>query len=586
MRRPWYLQAVEAGEVPNREDLLAQHPALAEPLRAFFADLDRMDRVASPLRQAAEAEGTAALDGAAEPTTVRYFGDYELLEEIARGGMGVVYKARQASLNRVVALKMILAGAFATPRDVQRFRTEAEAAANLDHPNIVPIFEVGEHEGQQYYSMKLVDGGPLSKQPRGDDRSEVRGLVAVARAVHHAHQHGVLHRDLKPSNVLVDPEGTYYVTDFGLAKRLADADRSLTETGQVIGTPRYMAPEQAAGRKDLTVAADVYSLGVLLYDRLAGRPPFTADSPLELLRQIRDDAPPRPTTLRPDLPRDLETILLKCLDKDPSRRYDSASSLADDLDRWLTGSPISARPVGPLERTWLWARRNPTLSISGSLAVAGLLAATVFSIAFALQFRARARIESAARKAADEARDSLEGTLARSLVGPLQDETDGSEVLSEPEANALWQLAQQPDNGLRYRFLVEGMSGPLSSRQLRTCSEQSLIAVVGLDPSKRSWAARLMTDRLHDSNLSLDHKADVALLALELEDQDNGSTREYADIVIEALAEKRHESPETGWSWHLIRSSGRLEPKSACRLLSAAVMVQREMEKPGLGDKW
>jgi serine/threonine protein kinase len=204
-----YVLAIEAGAVPNRHDLLDRHPEHVDALRAFFADLDRMDRVASPLRLAGGLEATSAVDanGHAAPPTVRYFGDYELLEEIARGGMGVVYKARQVSLNRLVALKMILAGSLASARDIQRFRSEAEAAANLDHPHIVPIHEVGEHDGQQYYSMKFVEGTALAAYPRGDVRAEVAGTVEVARAVHHAHQRGVLHRDLKPSNVLVDSRG-------------------------------------------------------------------------------------------------------------------------------------------------------------------------------------------------------------------------------------------------------------------------------------------------------------------------------------------------------------------------------------------
>jgi serine/threonine-protein kinase len=268
-----YVQAVEAGHVPDRQALLNDHPELADGLRAFFSDFDRMDRVTALLWPVGEPGVTDSIAGTDRPPlpSVRYFGDYELLEEVARGGMGVVYKSRQVSLNRIVALKMILAGAFASAREVQRFRAEAEAAAGLDHPRIVPIFEVGEHEGHQFYSMRYVEGTALAKHPRGDARAEVDGVIAVARAVHHAHQYGVLHRDLKPSNVLVDLQGTWSVTDFGLAKRLAGADRSLTEPGQVLGTPRYMPPEQAAGRRDLTIAADVYSLGVILYERLTGQ---------------------------------------------------------------------------------------------------------------------------------------------------------------------------------------------------------------------------------------------------------------------------------------------------------------------------
>src|SRR6516165_10272701 len=237
-----YVQQVEAGAVPDREALLAQHPDLAERLRAFFADYDRLDRQAAELRLSADPNRTIdATAPAAELPRVRYFGDYELLEVIARGGMGVVYKARQMTLNRLVALKMILKGELATERDVARFHAEAEAAANLDHPHIVPIYEVGEHDGQQYYAMRYVEGTSLTRRARADARQEAGLIATVARAVHHAHQHGILHRDLKPSNILVDPAGVPYVADFGLAKRV-DADRSLTESGALVGTPRYMAP--------------------------------------------------------------------------------------------------------------------------------------------------------------------------------------------------------------------------------------------------------------------------------------------------------------------------------------------------------
>jgi serine/threonine protein kinase len=397
-----YMLAVEAGDVPNRQELLDRHPEHADALRAFFADLDRMDRVASPLRIADGLNETGAVEvnGHIALPTVRYFGDYELLEEIARGGMGIVYKARQMSLNRLVALKMILAGSFASDRDVQRFRSEAEAAANLDHPHIVPIYEVGEHEGQQYYSMKFVEGTSLAKHAQSDPRREVEGLLPVIRAVHHAHQRGVLHRDLKPSNVLVDVQGTLLVTDFGLAKRLAATDASFTETGQVLGIPKYMAPEQAAGRKDLTVAADVYSLGVILYERLTGQTPFTGDNALTLLRQARESEPPRPSTIRLGLDRDLETVVLKCLEKESIRRYPSAEALSDDLARWLRGEPIQARPVGKAEQFWRWCRRNPVVT-GLSASVVGLVLLGGSGLAYTAQSRTarRAALEHVVTKA-------------------------------------------------------------------------------------------------------------------------------------------------------------------------------------------
>jgi WD40 repeat protein len=388
-----YMLSVEAGEGSNRQDLLDRHPDHADALRDFFADLDRMDRVASPLRIAGGLVASSAVEanGHTKLPTVRYFGDYELLEEIARGGMGIVYKARQVSLGRLVALKMILAGSFASSRDVQRFRTEAEAAANLDHSHIVPIHEVGEYEGQQYYSMKFVEGTSLAKHPLGDPRTEVEGLVSVIRAVHHAHQRGVIHRDLKPSNILVDVEGRRLVTDFGLAKLLTTGDRSITETGQVLGTPKYMAPEQAASSKDLTVAADVYSLGVILYERLTDRTPFIGDDALILLHQVRESEPPRPSSIRPGLDRDLETVVLACLEKDPTRRYQSALALADDLDRWLTGKPITARPSGPFARGWKWIRRNPVVAALAASVGILLVALVIGSITAAVRSAAAAR---------------------------------------------------------------------------------------------------------------------------------------------------------------------------------------------------
>ncbi|MBI4324106.1 MAG: protein kinase, partial [Chloroflexi bacterium] len=309
---------------------------------------------------------------------VKYFGDYELIEEIARGGMGVVWRARQTSLNRVVALKMILAGRFAGEADVRRFHTEAEAAANLQHPNIVAIHEIGQHEGQHYFSMDYVEGKSLAELVMDGPlpAAQAAALVKnIAEAVHYAHQRGTLHRDLKPSNVLIDAEGQPRITDFGLAKRFgvpplggsdaripakAGTPGELTQTGAVLGTPAYMPPEQAAGRNEqVGPASDVYSIGAMLYHLLTGRAPFVGETPAATLRQAMEDEPVAPSKLNPQTPPDLETICLKCLEKRPDRRYHSARELAEELGRFLNHEPILARPASAWRKGWSWSQRHP-----------------------------------------------------------------------------------------------------------------------------------------------------------------------------------------------------------------------------------
>lgn len=332
--------------------------------------------ISRPISSSAGASRTAA----APAPGVRRIGDYDLESEIARGGMGIVYKARQLSLNRPVAFKMILSGQFASVADVERFHVEAEAAAGLDHPNIVPIYEVGAFEGNHFFTMKLIDGRSMAHEmPRlvKAPRDGVRLLVKVCRAIHYAHQHSILHRDLKPANILLDSQGEPHVTDFGLAKRTG-GDSQLTQTGTIVGTPSYMAPEQAAPSKvPLTTAADVYSLGAMLYEILTGRPPFRGDSPLDTLMLVINKEAERPRSINASADRDLETIALKCLEKDPERRYGSAEALAEDLNRWLEGEPILARPIGSAERIVKWAKRRPAIA---ALA-AGIAAVTVLGIA-------------------------------------------------------------------------------------------------------------------------------------------------------------------------------------------------------------
>jgi serine/threonine-protein kinase len=283
----------------------------------------------------------------------QYFGQYELLAEIARGGMGVVYKARQKKLNRIVALKMILSGQFASASEVQRFYTEAEAAANLQHPGIIPIYEIGQHDGKHFFSMAFIAGKSLAdrREPM-PPREAAEITMQVADAIAHAHQHNVIHRDLKPANILVDSDGKPKVTDFGLAKKTHLAD-GLTATGQILGTPSFMPPEQATGQTDeVGPAADIYSLGAVLYALLTGRPPFQAANVMDTLKQVIEIDPVPPRRLNSMIHADLETICLTCLAKSPQKRYESASELRQELQRFLNGEPIRAKASTILSRTW------------------------------------------------------------------------------------------------------------------------------------------------------------------------------------------------------------------------------------------
>ena len=326
-----------------------------------------------------------AVSGVADPGRRDFqgdLGDYELLEEIGRGGQGVVFRARQKSLNRTVALKIIGLGQWASKAHIRRFRLEAEAAASLDHPCIVPIYEVDERDGSCYFSMKLIEGGQLDevlKRTPMSVRHAAELMAKVARTVHYAHEHGILHRDIKPGNILLDVKGEPHLTDFGLA-RLLESESTVTRTSEVLGTPSYMAPEQAAGNNTkLTSATDVYGLGAVLYQLLTGHPPFAGGTTYETVRLVLETEPRQPRLWNPKIDRDLSTICLKCLEKDPTRRYPSALALAEDLERWLKHEPIRARRSGLLIRAKKWIRRNPvvtalvTLSVALAAGVGGLI---------------------------------------------------------------------------------------------------------------------------------------------------------------------------------------------------------------------
>jgi WD40 repeat protein/serine/threonine protein kinase len=468
---------------------------------------------------------------------------YEILGELGRGGMGVVYKSRQTHLKRIVALKMILAGAHAGPRELERFRTEAEAVARLQHPNIVQIYEVGEHDGLPWFSLEFVDGGSLADRLRGSPQAPAAAAEMaelLARAVSAAHDRGIVHRDLKPANVLLtgsnDAEGRHStqsssgksspertatprsatavgsqpsgvgrkvlpaapslgipkVTDFGLAKQLDSEGSGQTQSGAIMGTPSYMAPEQAAGQsKDLGPSADVYAVGAILYEMLTGRPPFRGATILETLEQVRSQEPVPPRSLNSKVPRDLETITLKCLEKDPGRRYASAKALGEDLARFRKGEPIWARPVGTLERAWKWGKRRPT--------VAGLLAAIVVItvVGFVLVFNAKTEAEVNAENAI-KARKSAEQekTRATEAEGVAKEKAYQAEEAEKKKTRALEGESEQRALAEKAvsTYTSAAAYAALSRSDFLTADEQ----LDGCPASQRGWEWRYLKHVRHN----------------------------------------------------------------------------------------
>ncbi|MDB6030787.1 MAG: repeat-containing protein, partial [Verrucomicrobiales bacterium] len=400
---------------------------------------------------------------------IRYFGDYEILEEIAHGGMGVVYKARQLSLNRLVALKMIRLGQFASPSVIERFHNETEAAARLDHPNIVPIYEVGERDGLHYFSMKLVEGKNLEQAVSGKAfplRRAAEILVKVAEAVHYAHQRGILHRDLKPANILLDQNGEPYVTDFGLAK-LAEKESSLTQSLSMMGTPAYMSPEQAAGgAKQLTVASDVYSLGAILYHLLTGRAPFEGATEVEILRKVLDEEPVEPNRLNPEVDRDLQTVCLKCLQKKPENRYESAQAVGQDLGRWLAEEPISARSVTKPEKLLRWCRRKPMVASLAGLVIVLLLTVLVGTPVAAYRISiSRRQFEKERRAVQEKALEARQNLYVADLrLANDAVEADDLGLAAELLNKHIPQAGEEDLRGFEWRWLWKISHGDESNR--------------------------------------------------------------------------------------------------------------------------
>lgn len=440
-------------EPRQRNSLSEATPASTAPATATFTPSPfPTEESASEAGRLGETIAVAERNPAESNCAVNIAG-YQILGELGRGGMGVVYKALQDGLGRTVALKMILAGQHASEMAVTRFLSEAQAVAQLQHPNIVQIHAVGEHEGMPYFSLEYIEGGTLAQRIAGvpqRPRDAARMVETLARAVQYAHQRGVVHRDLKPANILLTPGGAPKITDFGLAKR-QEVDQGATATGMILGTPQYMAPEQAEGRsRDAGPAVDVYALGAILYELLTGRPPFHASSLAELFRKVQFDEPLAPRRLVNTTPADLETIALKCLEKESQKRYESAAALADDLERYLTDQPISARPVTRTELAWRWCRRNRTIAMLSGAVAALLLISTIGSLVAAVFYRnigERAVLaESDATSKAELARNAqfdAQLELARALISDARMTRRSRRSGQQVDALAKIQHAQQ-----------------------------------------------------------------------------------------------------------------------------------------------
>jgi hypothetical protein len=502
-------------------------------------------------------------------------GDYELLDLLGRGGMGVVHRARQCSANRIVALKVIrpdlLDGIPAAQQAtvLERFRTEAQAAARIEHEHVVTVYEVGEAAGCLYYSMRYVEGQSLADVLRNGPVSNEQAaayLEPVARAVHCAHGQRILHRDLKPRNILVDREGRPFVADFGLAKSLESA-QDLTHSGECLGTPSYMAPEQAQDAARATEASDVYSLGATLYALLTGRPPFQAATVAETLHQVKYEEPVPPRQLNPAVARDLETITLKCLQKEPSRRYRSALELAEDLGRYREGQPILARPVGATERVIKWVKRRPLV--------------TALSAAIVILFLAGVGLWVHSLIAANDAANNqvrlFRNMFAKSAADRVGDE---KESLSPTEHEALWDLASIGDEEVHLLFIEKGLAGPKQAERFYRRREMAVHAAVGLNPARRDKVLQVLLRKMRDDQQHLTVREVSAFLVTALQPKDEAIAREATRTILEALEHTNNPTALADQSSGLVELAPRLQPDEAAAAMQKLLDAMPKVTNP------
>jgi hypothetical protein len=570
----------QRGEQPSPGDYRQRFPELSARwlARHLGTSLRTTPLKTTPASRLEPPGETVGSEGAASPA--EEVPGYEILGELGRGGMGVVYKARQVRADRVVALKKIRSGVEASAEELARFRVEGEAVARMQHPHVVQIHEVGEHQGMPFFSLEFCEGGSLARRLRSGPLAPERSAQLVeclARGVQAAHEHGVVHRDLKPGNILLTGEGTPKVTDFGLARKLDSGTRQ-TQTGVLLGTPAYMAPEQASGR-DVGPSADVYALGVILYECLTGRPPFKAATTLDTLRQVVADEPVPPGRLNPQVPRDLETVCLKCLEKDPGRRYVSAGALAEDLGRFGAGEAVKARPVGRLARAGKWARRNPTVAGLATAILLVLVGGVLISSYFAYDANRKAGELQQANTELKESRDDLhktnaklETTLARSLLRPLG---HGEGPLTDPEVESLWDLAGS-EQSLRLRFVSEALRGPVQTRQLENRATFAFQSVVALDAAQRLQVEQLLGERLEARGIPEDQRRDVALALAVFGVQDRQLAARAAAALTDAMRKTQDPTALQALAEGLVSLVIRMEPAPAAAALTKALSMSTD----------